>query len=391
MGVTVREKVAGSGEYWIFVYQSGQYTSRKIGDKKTAIDIADKLKRQLAESKVGLSPENSKCPTFKNYAEVWIKTHAAMSLKKSTCHGYELIVKRSLIPEFGAKRLIDITPRDVSKFVFGMLGNHRSQTVRNAKNCLSAILQCAAAEDGWIKSNPARGVKVPRPEDEESQRVPDPMTFAERKHFESVVMKTSPRLLYPMVVVGFRSGLRIGELLALQVGDVDFFNGLIRVERNISRGKVTTPKSKASRRLVRMSPDVRAILKTQIVRVKETRLKLMKPDINWLFPNQNGGYYSYSGIVKIWNRANETAKIRHRTMHDMRHTYATLRLSMGHPLPEVSKEMGHSTTRLTYETYFKWLPSEANSDISQIDQKTSSTVPIPSRKDLNEEDSAVSF
>ncbi len=57
----------------------------------------------------------------------------------------------------------------------------------------------------------------------------------------------------------------------------------------------------------------------------------------------------------------------------------------GHPLPEVLKEMGNSTTRLTYETYYKWLPSEASSDVSEIDRKTTLTGPRPTwQKPLNE-------
>lgn len=380
MGVTVREKQAGSGEFWVFVYNNGQQTSRKIGDKKLAVHIAEKLEKQLAENKVGLIPGKATCPTFKEYALSWLETQAKLSFKGSTYNSYGLILKRYLIPEFGAMQLTEITPRDVSQFIYGMFqSDHRSNTARNAKNCLSGILQHAASEDGYIKSNPARGVKVPTPEGEIPARVPDPFTFDERDHFETVVQKNSPILMYPMVVVGFRTGLRIGELLALQVGDIDFFNGLIQVQRNISRGRITSPKSKASKRLVRMSPEVTAIMKVQVRRVKELRLKNMWSDLQWIFPNPEGSYYTYSGIIKIWNRAVESSGLRRRTPHDLRHTYATLRLSMGHPLPEVSKEMGHSTTRLTYETYYKWLPSEASSDISEIDRKTTLTDPIPTQ------------
>jgi integrase len=76
MGVTVREKQAGSGEYWVFVYNNGQQTSRKIGDKKLANQIAVKLEKQLAEKHVGLFPGEKECPTFKEYAEMWLETQA---------------------------------------------------------------------------------------------------------------------------------------------------------------------------------------------------------------------------------------------------------------------------------------------------------------------------
>jgi integrase len=51
----------------------------------------------------------------------------------------------------------------------------------------------------------------------------------------------------------------------------------------------------------------------------------------------------------------------------MRHTYATLRLSNGDSLAEVSKEMGHGSSEITYRTYYKWLPKESRTDIDALD------------------------
>ncbi len=63
----------------------------------------------------------------------------------------------------------------------------------------------------------------------------------------------------------------------------------------------------------------------------------------------------------------EKSRLRYRTPHDMRHTYATLRLSKGDSLAEVSKEMGHSSSDITYRTYYKWLPRESLTDIDELD------------------------
>ena len=64
----------------------------------------------------------------------------------------------------------------------------------------------------------------------------------------------------------------------------------------------------------------------------------------------------------------------------MRHTYATLRLSKGDSLAEVSKEMGHSTTEITYRTYYKWLPKESRSDIDELDTQPHATQTQPELK-----------
>jgi integrase len=79
-------------------------------------------------------------------------------------------------------------------------------------------------------------------------------------------------------------------------------------------------------------------------------------------------FLNYNNFLnRIWNRAMEKTGLRRRTPHDMRHTYATLRLSKGDSLAEVSKEMGHSSSDITYKTYYTWLPRESRTNIDELD------------------------
>ena len=88
----------------------------------------------------------------------------------------------------------------------------------------------------------------------------------------------------------------------------------------------------------------------------------------WVFPNEEGGFLNYGNFVhRVWNKAIEKSKLRRRTPHDMRHSYATLRLSKGDSLAELSKEMGHSNPDITYRTYYKWMPKESRSNIDELD------------------------
>lgn len=369
MGVKVREKKKGSGEWWIFINHNGHRTSRRIGDRSTAIAIAKRLQAKLVDDSFRIETPKPRNDTFGQYAKQWVETRAKIGLKYSTYRGYRLIIQKHLIPAFGGLPLKDLTPRRISEFVYGLFdAGHKSRTIRNIKHCLSAILQSAATDDALIPSNPARGVRVPTPEDERPARVPDPFTFEERARFEAVAKRISPNLIYPVSVIGFRMGLRIGEILALQIGDVDIHSGTVYVQRSIGRNRVTTPKSKTSIRFVRMTPDASDIIQHLITRLKEKRIANRWTDVDWLFPTHSGKHYTYGGIIKAWNRVMEAAGMRRRTPHDLRHTYATLRLAIGHPLAEVSKEMGHSTTKVTYTTYYKWMPSESTSDIADLDR-----------------------
>ncbi len=195
-----------------------------------------------------------KIPTFKEYVngwkddsgkyEGWFNKVAELSLKNSTKKGYRLILDTHLIPTFGKRQLTEITSRMVSNYIYSLFKkNLRSGTIRNIKNCLSAVLRHAHNPDNYISANPARGVIVPHPEGENPAGEPEPFTWEDRKHLEETFQKHHPKY-YPLVLCGFRTGLRIGELIALQWQDIDFHNRLMLVQPNVTRGKVTTPKTR---------------------------------------------------------------------------------------------------------------------------------------------------
>jgi integrase len=398
MGVKVKERPEGSGIWWIFISHKGKRKAKKIGkDKRTAMDAAKKIEARLTLGEWDIEQESGEYPTLKEYIDGWrdrggelqlgwYDKVAVLSLKHSTYRSYRLIIDQTLIPAFGSKPINKITSRMISDLISqkikgGIKGRIRSTTARNIKNCLSAILRHAVNPDGHLSSNPAHNVPIPKPEDERQSKEQDPFTWEERTKIENTFKKEYP-YYYPLVVCGFRTGLRIGEMIGLQWQDIDFFQKLILVQRNITRSKITTPKSRSSRRHVRMTSQLAKILKQHKTYMAARTLKQgWKSMPEWLFTNEDGAYLKYSSFIRlVWNRAMDRSELRRRTPHDMRHTYATLRLSKGDSLAEVSKEMGHSTTEITYRTYYKWLPKESRSDIDELDTQPHATQAQPKKK-----------
>lgn len=381
MGVNVKEKVKGSGEWWIFINHNGKRKAKKIGkNKRTACEAADKIEARLTLGDMNLDDKKSTVPTLKEYIDGWTdgsgekkigwyEKVAVLSLKNSTYRSYRLIIDYHLIPAFGSKPLNEISSGMIGDLISKKVkGGLRSGTARNIKNCLSAILRNAIEPDKLIATNSARDVRIPKPEDERQSKEQDPFTWDERSKIEDTFLNFYPEH-HPLVICGFRTGLRIGEIIGLQWQDIDFFNKLILVQRNVTRGKITTPKSRSSRRKVRMSTQLIESLKQHKVRLAEQKLKRGWESMpEWVFVNEDGTPLNYGNFIhRVWNRAMDRSGLRRRTPHDMRHTYATLRLSKGDSLAEVSKEMGHSTAEITYRTYYKWLPNESNSDIDELD------------------------
>ena len=382
MGVKVRERPKGSGIYWLFIDFEGKRKAKKVGtNKKLANDLAKQLEAKivLGHFELGESDE-SELPTLKQYVFGWtdstgnknigwLDKYAKLALKSSTWTVYENLLKVHIIPEMGNLKLDEITPKLVGELIVKKFGQGlRSQTVKNLKNCLGSALRYAVSPDQYIASNPARGILVPKPEDEEPAREPDPLSWEDRKLVEETFRKHSPKF-YPLIITGFRTGLRIGELFGPQWQDLDFVHRIITVRKNIVNGKITTPKSRSGKRDVRMTSQLADELKRLLKTRKEEKLERGWSEVpKWLFCNDKGSFLEYNNFLnRVWNPVFAKTGLRRRTPHDMRHTYATLRLSNGDSLAEVSKEMGHGSSEITYRTYYKWLPKESRTDIDALD------------------------
>lgn len=396
MGVKVRERPKESGIYWIFIDHNGKRKSKKIGaNRRLAQEVAKQLEAKILLGQFDLEEAvQSELPTLRQYVLGWkgldgeknlgwLDKFAKLSLKTSTWSVYENLLNVHILPEMGEKRLDEITQRMIGDFIVNKFGQgFRSQTVKNLKNCLGSILRYAHSPDQYIESNPTRGVVVPKPEDEEPSREPDPFPWEDRKLVEDSFRKHAPRF-YPLVLTGFRTGLRIGELCGLRWQDIDFVHRIISVRRNIVNGKDTTPKSRAGKRDVRMTSQLVDELSALLTARKQEKLERGWTEMpKWVFCNEKGKFLNYSNFLnRVWNPVMDKTKLRRRTPHDMRHTYATLRLSKGDSLAEVSKEMGHSSSDITYKTYYKWLPKESLTNIDALDDaQPSATYPQPENK-----------
>lgn len=86
MGVTVRQKKKGKGNpWWVFISHDGKRTSRKVGDKKAAQVVAEKIQAKLQLGEFDLNGETKKTvPTFKTYSEKYMDTYSTLNHKPST-------------------------------------------------------------------------------------------------------------------------------------------------------------------------------------------------------------------------------------------------------------------------------------------------------------------
>jgi len=394
MGIQVKEHPKGSDRLYLrlcydyntkYIYVGSNTKKNEARAERKAEELRARIaiNRNAVLNKIFNSSE---APTLKEYVDGWTDQEVKhrgwldkiKKLRKySTWKGYENILRQRIIPKWGNKPLDKIEHNEISDYVFDLYDEKLAyNTIANIKNTLGAVLK-DAMKDGYVKSNHCHDIEIPKDEEKEDQE-PKPFNIKEWKALEDVFKKSFPRY-YALVFTGFRSGLRMGELIGLKVTDLDFVNDIIEVRNNITRGRATTPKSQTSKRKVRMTAKLKKVLRKQITSIKEESLRKKWPQVpEWIFVNEEGNHIGYGNfIARIWNKAITISGISRRTPHDMRHTYATMRLSVGHPIHEVAKELGHSSPITTYKVYYDFIPDASVSNINELDE-------LPSRKSSKE-------
>ena len=88
----------------------------------------------------------------------------------------------------------------------------------------------------------------------------------------------------------------------------------------------------------------------------------------YVFTNRIGGFMDQSHYRRrVFKKALKKAGLREIRIHDLRHTYATLRISKGDNIADVSKQLGHYSVKLTLDTYYHWTPGSKKSEVDELD------------------------
>ena len=378
MGVVVRQKVKGKGQpWWVFVTYNGKRVSRKIGSKQAAEKVAKELEVRLGRGEFFGFDDKKPVPTFGQYAKGWIEHTVPATCKPSTLSDYQDILRKHVLPVFGHKRVTEITRGMVKDFLLMKVNQgYAASTVTHMKNVISGVLN-RAVDDEVIPANPAHRLgKFLKPKDRRATM--DPLAADELNTLLDTMEAYYPEH-YPLVLLLARTGLRIGEALALQWGDIDFKGRFINVNKSLVRGRVSTTKSGKSRK-VDMSLQLTDTLKRHKVNEKKKGLVLGLGDApEFVFTDAKGRPINKDIWRRgVFNKALERAGLRRVRIHDLRHTYATLRIAKGDNIADVSNQLGHHSVKLTLDVYYHWIPGSNKKEVDGLDDV------LPGRDEVKE-------
>lgn len=281
---------------------------------------------------------------FENF---WKMYYADMEtrLREHTMRTKKYIVELKILPYFGNKRVNDITAADIRQWQNELIKIGYSPTyLKTINNQLSAIFNYAVRYYD-LKSNPcAKAGSMGKSKAEEM----DFWTGEEFRRFIDSVM--NKRLSYMAFMTLYWTGMRLGELLALNPKDVDLEKRTISITKSYQRlGKkdvITPPKTPKSKRVITIPEFLAADIKDYM----DSLYDLQENDR--LFPITK--YY----LEHEMQRGIKESGVKRIRVHDLRHFHASMLIELGFSPLEIANRLGHEKVETTLNTYAHLYPNK---------------------------------
>ncbi len=353
----VNVMLSKDGTWETAIKYQGFRNRRRFGkDLEKAVQYAE-----LMVAKLGLVPKTEgggRIYTVERASEDW-KASGKTKWADSTKERYYSLFRDFVMPSFGQKPLEKVDRGMVKDLLLDVLAIRAPKTVELVHSVISGIFS-EAIDRGIVKENPCHKLlsKILPPKKKRPETVPDPLT----KDDLEKVLEASRKILNPTVALILEtiahSGMRLGECLAMHVDHLDASNFQYMISETERYGEFRIPKN--GKRLIDLIEDNTRDLEAYIVKLRKEALSEGK-EVGYLFFPK----ITQRIVQRAMQRACRAAKVRTRTPHDLRHTYATI-LLMDHYSPAyVQKQLGHSSISMTVDIYGHWIPGEGKKDLGK--------------------------
>ena len=319
---------------------------------KTQAEVKEKLKKAIEEN-VGIDYGRAKTYTVGSWLEVWMENYAKIKLRPSTFKTSQGFLKNHIKPQIGSIPLADLTSLDLQRFYKHLLNGGRvdrieakkkpkglaPKTVRNIHQMICSAYNLAI-EQRLVTKNPTQGCALPKVEHKE-------MKTLTADQLSGFFQEARDSGVYELYYLDLATGLRRGELLALQWTDLDVESKTLSITKQVNR---------ISGELVVSPPKTRNSVRTLALPQQAVDLLIAEhqkhPRNQYLFPSpKTGTMYDPDAFRRTHDKILKVIGAEHIRFHDLRHTFATLSLKSGVDVKTLSCALGHYSAGFTLNTY----------------------------------------
>lgn len=354
---SIRERVTSNGTVThsvLFRHDDGtglKQRSKPFDTARGAKKFANLVDKVGADEALKIYAVRTQTADDVDLLEDWAREYIAnlTGVTAGTRRRYELMVAKQM-PNLADLPLDAVTPSAISKWVNGMSAEGLSgKTIANRHGFLSGAMK-AAVRAGKVPANPCDGTRIPKTERAE-------MVFLTGQEFAVLLSHVRPDA-QDLVSVLPATGLRWGEVTALQPRDIDLEHGTLTVTRawkwtDSKEHVLGPPKTKRSRRTIALPP--------QVVEVFARRIEGLGSE-DFIFTNTQGrpwrGPRFHSAVWQPAVKAAAPIIGKKPRVHDCRHTCASWMIRAGISLPVVQRHLGHESIQTTIDVYAHLEPAQ---------------------------------
>lgn len=322
--------------------------------KKEAIKLMLEVEEDI---KKGFNYVDNGKTSYADFLKMWMDNYVYKNLAYNSSRAYEFHIK-NIIPYLGSYQLNQLSPSIIQDFVDSNMDTYSFSTLEVYLAVIKASLKYAVHPCHYIKQNPAEHITLKRKKDD--IMIDKEKDFISPEKFAQILdMFYKDSWQYALLMIAYSTGMRKGELLALNWSDINLENKVIHITNNaikvpVTEGslKLSRPKTISSIRDISFSDDLLAIFKSLKKTQSIERLGFGKDYIvnNFVFKKKDGSFVNFQDVntmvMAIKRKIDSDFHL-----HQLRHTHATMLVESGASLKSTMMRLGHSNVKTTMEVY----------------------------------------
>lgn len=346
---TVVERANGSWQASCYLLDEYGNKKRKSFYGKSEGEASAKMEEAMKQAEDnGVYQDFSKL-TF----EEWIKKCMDNKIiTPATRESYEYTLKH-VYDTIGNKFVKQVRHSDIQKLITNKYTKEKLST-RTVKLIFTLIndFMVKAVTEGIIAKNPAQGVVLPKQEKKETK-------YLDPDSLKKLMRHAKGSKHYTAILLNLATGIRRGELLALQWKHIDFENNTVTIEQAVNKTKahglvIDPPKTTNSKRTITVDDSIMQELRKHKQKQNEYKIKLgelYNRSADLVFCKEDGNLLCPVAFSRTFKRLAEQAGVNGVSFHGLRHTSATTMLENGIDIKTVSATLGHSNIGVTGNIY----------------------------------------